>query len=83
MNPIIQICLELRRSHCTQPRPCNGKTMSAEANRKRKVTNVSGGMKYSPSFITGTLVPNRSPAKIVDTSPLLSTSMCSQLEGQR
>src|SRR5712692_3837432 len=81
MNPTIQICLDLKRLHCTQPRPCSSRTMSVEANEKRKVTNVSGGMKFSPSFITGTLVPNRSPASIVAASPLLSTSMvCSARE---
>src|SRR5438552_5425582 len=80
MNPIIQICLDLKTSRCIHPRPGSNRTMSAEANEKRKVTNVLGGMKLSPSFITGTLVPNRSPANIVDTSPLLSTLMCGQLE---
>jgi len=44
--------------------------MSAEANENRKVTNVLGGMKFRPSFINGTLVPNRSPASIVAASPL-------------
>src|SRR6266566_4010057 len=73
MNPIIQICFDLKSSRCTQPRPCNRKTMSAEANKKRKVTNVLGGTKFSPSFITGTLVPNRRPASIVAASPLRST----------
>src|SRR5207244_1613262 len=63
MNPIIQISLDLRRLHCTQPCPRSRRTMSAEANAKRRVTNVSGGTKFSPSFITGTLVPNNSPAK--------------------
>src|SRR5213594_692695 len=73
MNPIIQIFLDLKRSRCTQPRPCNRKTMRAEANKKRKVTNVLGGTNFSPSFITGTLVPNSSPAIIVASSPLRST----------
>src|SRR3989442_7249610 len=73
MNPIIQISFDLKRSRCTQPCLRNSRAMSAEANEKRRATNVLGGMKFSPSFITGTLVPNRSPASIVAASPLPST----------
>ena len=56
--------------------------MSAEANENRRVTNVLGGMKFRPSFITGTLVPNRSPASIVAASPLRSIILGCLLSSQ-